>query len=86
MRDMMTEIRAPYNERSITKVEKYDNGNFQCSTKSNYEISVFKIVSYGLESIRFSDPKIWKLISDPDELKELKSLGLFKEKSKSFEF
>ena len=45
MRDMMTEICAPYNMRSTTKVEKDDNGNFQYTKISNYEIPGIKTVS-----------------------------------------
>ena len=45
MRDMMTDICAPYNMRSTTKVEKDDNGNLQCTNKSNYEIPGIKTVS-----------------------------------------
>ena len=50
--------------------------------KNVTEIPGTKTVSYGLESIRYLGPKIWKLI--PDKLKELKSLELFKEKVKKF--
>ena len=64
--------------RSTAKVEKDDNGNLQCTNKSIYEIQGIKTVSYGLESIRYLVPKIWKLI--PDELIELKSLDFFKKK------
>ena len=55
--------------RSTAKVEKDDNGNLHCTKKSNYEILYTKNASYGLESIRYLGPKIWKLI--PNELKEL---------------
>ena len=68
-REMMTEICFPYNTRLTTKVEEDDSGSFQCTNRSNYEIP--RTVFYGLESIRYLGPKIWKLI--PDELKELKS-------------
>ena len=81
---MMTEICVPYNTRSTTKVEEDHNGSLQCTKRSNYEIPSTKTVSYGLESIRYLGPKIWKLI--PDELKELKSLELFKQKVKSLKF
>ena len=84
MRDRMTEKLVPYNTRSTTKVEKDGSGSFRCITKSNYEIPITKTISYGLESIRYLGPKIWKLI--PDELKELKSLELFKLKVKSLKF
>jgi hypothetical protein len=83
-REMMTEICVPYNTRSTTKVEEDHSGNLQCTKRSNYEIPSTKTVSYGLESIRYLGPKIWKLI--PDELKELKSLELFKQKVKSLKF
>ena len=65
--------------RSTPKVEKDDNSNFQCTNKINYEIPGIKTVSYGLESIRYLGPKI-------DELKELKSLELFKKKLKGLNF
>ena len=83
-RELMTEICVPYNTRSTTKVEIDDSGSFQCTKRSNYKIPSTKTVSYGLESIRYLGPKIWKLI--PDELKELKSLELFKLKVKSLKF
>ena len=83
-RELMTEICVPYNTRSTTKVEIDDSGSFQCTKRSNYEVPSTKTVSYGLESIRYLGPKIWKLI--PDELKELKSLELFKLKVKSLKF
>ena len=84
IRDMVTKIDAPYNMRSTTKVEKYDNGNLQFTKKSNYEISNVNTVSYGLECIRYLCPKIWKLI--PNELEELKSVELFKKENKRFDF
>ena len=83
-RKMMTEICVPYNTRSTTKVEEDHSGSLQCTKRSNYEIPSTKTVSYGLESIRYLGPKIWKLV--PDELKELKSLELFKQKVKSLKF
>ena len=52
--------------------------------KSNYEIPGIKTVFYVLESIRCLGPKIWRLISN--ELKELKSLELFKKKVKGLNF
>ena len=54
----MTQICATYNTRSTTKVEKDDNGNFQCIKKSNSEIPGIKTVSYGLDTIRYLGPKI----------------------------
>ena len=84
MRDMMTEICVPYNTRSTTKIEEDESGSSRCTKKCNYEIPGTKTVSYGLESIRYLGPKIWKLI--PDKLKELKSLELFKEKVKGLKF
>ena len=84
MRDMMAEICVPYNTRSTTKVENDGSGSFRCTKKSNYEIPGTKTTSYGLESIRYLGLKIWKLITD--ELKELKSLELFKLKVKSLKF
>ena len=68
MREGMTQKCVPYNTRATTKVEKDDSGTFRCSKKSNYEISITKTISYGLESIRYLGRKIWKLI--PDELRE----------------
>ena len=68
----------------MTKVEEDDSGSFQCTKKSNYEVPSTKKVSYGLESIRYLVPKIWKLI--PNKLKELKSLELCKPKGKSQKF
>ena len=73
-RELMTEICVPYNTRSITKVEIDDSGD------EIYEIPSTKTVSYGLDSIRYLGPKIWKLIHN--ELKELKSLKIFEKKSK----
>ena len=49
--------------------------------KSKYETLGFKTFPYGLQFTRHLGPKTWKPI--PDELKELPSLGLLKEK---FEF
>ena len=46
------------------------------TTKSNYELPGIKTVSYGSKSIRYLCPKFWKL--NPDDLRELKSLELFK--------
>ena len=82
-RGMITELCIPYNTRSTTKVEEDDSGSFYCIKKSNYEIPSTKTVTHGLESIRYPGPKVWKLI--PDELKELKSLELFKQKVQKFE-
>ena len=84
MKDMMTEICIPYNTRSATKVEKDDKGSYSCFKKSNYKLPAVKTVSYGLESIRYLGPKIWKLV--PDELKELTSIELFKKKVKCLKF
>ena len=73
-----------FNTRSTTKVEEDHSGSFGCTKRSNYEIPSTKTVSYGLEYIRYLGSKIWKLV--PDELKELKSLELFKQKVKSLKF
>ena len=80
----MNEICVPYNTRSTTRIEEDESVSSLCIKKCNYEIPSTKTVSYGLESIRYLSPKIWKLI--PDELKELKSLKLFKEKVKGLKF
>lgn len=77
-REMMTEICVPYNT-ATTKVEEDHTGNLQCTKRSKYEIPSTKTVSYGLESIIYLGPKIWKLILN----EELKSLELFKQKVKS---
>ena len=79
----MTEICVPYNTRSTTKVEIDDSGSFQCTKRSNYEIPSTKTVSYGLESIRYLGPKIWKQILD--ELKELKVFRTFQAKNEKSE-
>ena len=83
-RKMRAEICVPYNTISTTKVEADESGSFQYTKRSNYEIPRTRTVFYGLESIRNLAPKIWKLISD--ELNELKSLELSKQKVKSLKF
>ena len=59
-------------------MEKDTNWNLKCTKKSNFELPAIKTISYGLESIRYLGPKIWKLV--PDELKEITYLELFKKK------
>ena len=73
-----------YITRSTIKVEKDDNGNYNCSKNQNYKLSAIKTVSYGLEFIRYLGPKILKLV--PDELKELTSIERFKKKVKCLKF
>ena len=58
--------------------------SFKCTKRSNHEIPNTKTVSYGLESIIYVGPKIWKLITD--KLKDLESLELYKQKVKSLKF
>ena len=43
-----------------------------------------KAVTFGLNSFRSLGPWIWRLV--PDEPKAIKSLNVFKEKIKGFEF
>ena len=60
------------------------SGSFQRTKRSNYEILGTNTVSHGLESIGYLGPKMWKIITN--ELKELKSLELFKRKAISLKF
>ena len=78
----MTEIYVPCNTRSTTKVERDGSGSFRYTKIFIYEIPSTKTISYGLESIRYLDPKILKLM--PDELKESKS-RTFQAESEKFE-
>ena len=52
--------------------------------KINFQYHSSQTVSYGLESIRYLGPKIWKLVLD--ELEGLISLETFKKKVKSLKF
>ena len=63
---------------------KDKKGDFKCTRKSNFEFPPIQTVSYGLESIRYLSPKIWKLALE--KLKEIPSLKIFKKKVKYLEF
>ena len=64
----------PKNENAVTE-------NISSNTRSNikfYNRSNPKTVNYGLETLRYLGPKIWKLV--PLELREIQSLNLFTKK------
>ena len=51
---------------------------------SNFGQTRVKTVQFGLNSIRSLTARVWKLV--PDELTAIKSLNVFNEKIKGFEF
>ena len=85
IRELMVELDTPYQTRSGYKVDLDQDGNVkECSKKSNYEIGQVKTTTYGLESIRYLGPKIWKLV--PDDFKIMQTTEAFKNKLKAFSF
>ena len=55
-----------------------------CLLASNYRLQKTYTTSFGLQSFRSLEPKIWAMI--PYELKSIKSLSVFKEKLKDLTF
>ena len=85
MKNMMTEKKVDLTIRDQRlRLRRMKAAVLDAPKKCIYEIPDTKTVSNGLESIRYIGPKIWKFI--PDELKELKSLELFKEKVEGLKF
>ena len=84
MMDLMTNLGNQHSTRSNFNVSIDEKENISYSNKSNFHLPRVKTVTFGLNSFRSLGPRIWRLV--PDELKAIKSLNVFKEKIKSFEF
>ena len=84
MIDLMTDLGNKGSTRSNCNVTMEEKENITCSNKSNFCLSRVKSVKFCLNPFISLGPRFWRLV--PDELKAIKSLNLFKEKIKSFEF
>ena len=84
MWDMVEEINSKYHTRSSCKIDYNENNETVYTKKSNYRLQKTNTTSFGLQSFRSLGPKIWAMI--PNELKNIKSLSVFKEKLKDLTF
>ena len=79
MIDLMTDLGNQHSTRSHCNVTNDKKENTTCSNKSNFHLPRVEMVKFGLNSFR-------SLRLVPQEHKEIKSLNVFKEKIKNFEF
>ena len=84
MWDLVEEINTKYQTRSSYNIEIDENERIECTKKSNYRFQKANTTSFGLQSFRGLGPKIWALI--PNELKNIQSLDVFKDKLKKIKF
>ena len=82
--DLFTEKEVIYNTRSNVSIDVDDNNKTRCTKKMNFKIPKANTTHFGLETISRMGPIIWSFV--PEDMKNAKSLDIFKTQVKCLTF